>query len=146
MRVTRIRAADFRNLPFADVDTDAPRVFLLGENGQGKTNLLEAAALVSAFRSFRTTEISPLIRMGCSEARLRLDVRHVTHWEGMPKGREGQALAWVAPDALGRYSMPPADLPVVAALQTPEQSLPAPGQGSRRHRRAHRPWSRLGTA
>ena len=65
MRVTRIRAADFRNLPFADVDTDAPRVFLLGENGQGKTNLLEAAALVSAFRSFRTTEISPLIRMGC---------------------------------------------------------------------------------
>ena len=48
MRVTRIRAADFRNLPFADVDTDAPRVFLLGENGQGKTNLLEAAALVSA--------------------------------------------------------------------------------------------------
>ena len=75
MRVTRIRAADFRNLPFADVDTDAPRVFLLGENGQGKTNLLEAAALVSAFRSFRTTEISPLIRMGCTEARLRLDVR-----------------------------------------------------------------------
>jgi DNA replication and repair protein RecF len=75
MRVTRIRAADFRNLPFADVETDAPRVFLLGENGQGKTNLLEAAALVSAFRSFRTTEISPLIRMGCTEARLRLDVR-----------------------------------------------------------------------
>ncbi len=75
MRVTRIRAADFRNLPFADVDTDAPRVFLLGENGQGKTNLLEAAALVSAFRSFRTTEISPLIRMGCTESRLRLDVR-----------------------------------------------------------------------
>lgn len=75
MRVTRIRAADFRNLPFADVETDAPRVFLLGENGQGKTNLLEAAALVSAFRSFRTTEISPLVRLGCTEARLRLDVR-----------------------------------------------------------------------
>ena len=75
MRLTRIRAADFRNLTFADVSTDAPRVFLLGENGQGKTNLLEAAALVSSFRSFRTTEISPLIRAGCTEARLRLDVR-----------------------------------------------------------------------
>ena len=75
MRLTRIRAADFRNLTFADVVTDAPRVFLLGDNGQGKTNLLEAAALVSSFRSFRTTDISPLVRAGCAEARLRLDVR-----------------------------------------------------------------------
>lgn len=74
MRLTRIRAADFRNLTFADVSVDAPRVFLLGDNGQGKTNLLEAASLVSAFRSFRTTEISPLIRAGCTEARLRLDI------------------------------------------------------------------------
>jgi DNA replication and repair protein RecF len=74
MRLTRIRAADFRNLTFADVSTDAPRVFLLGDNGQGKTNLLEAAGLVSAFRSFRTTEITPLIRAGQAEARLRLDV------------------------------------------------------------------------
>ncbi len=75
MRLTRIRAADFRNLAFADVSTDAPRVFLLGDNGQGETNLLEAAGLVSAFRSFRTTEIAPLVRAGCTEARLRLDVR-----------------------------------------------------------------------
>ncbi|MEY3813048.1 MAG: hypothetical protein RL495_995, partial [Verrucomicrobiota bacterium] len=75
MRLTRIRAADFRNLTFADVSTDAPRVFLLGDNGQGKTNLLEAAALVSSFRSFRTTDIAPLVRSGCTEARLRLDVR-----------------------------------------------------------------------
>jgi len=74
MRLTRIRAADFRNLAFADVATDAPRVFLLGDNGQGKTNLLEAAGLVSAFRSFRTTEIGPLIRAGATEARLRIDV------------------------------------------------------------------------
>jgi len=74
MRLTRIRVADFRNLTFADVSTEAPRVFLLGDNGQGKTNLLEAAGLVSAFRSFRTTEIAPLIRVGATEARLRLDV------------------------------------------------------------------------
>ncbi|MGA0134206.1 MAG: DNA replication/repair protein RecF [Opitutales bacterium] len=75
MRITRIRAADFRNLTFADVSTDGTRVFLLGENGQGKTNLLEAAGLVSAFRSFRTTEIAPLIRSGAKEARIRIDVR-----------------------------------------------------------------------
>ena len=79
MRLTRIRAADFRNLPFADVSTDAPRVFLLGDNGQGKTNLLEAAGLVSAFRSFRTPEIAPLIRAGAAEARLRIDVALAGH-------------------------------------------------------------------
>lgn len=61
--------------------------------------------------------------------RLRLDVRHVTHWDGVPKGREGQALAWVAPDKLARYSMPPADLPVVAALQAPDRYLVTPPPG-----------------
>lgn len=74
MRITRVRAADFRNLAFADVGLDAPRVFLLGQNGQGKTNLLEAAGLVSALRSFRVTDIEPLIRAGCAEARVRIDV------------------------------------------------------------------------
>lgn len=61
--------------------------------------------------------------------RLRLDVRHVTHWDGVPRGREGQALAWVAPGKLGRYSMPPADLPVVAALQAPDRYLVTPPPG-----------------
>lgn len=74
MRITRVRAADFRNLEFADVDTDAPRVFLLGPNGQGKTNLIEAAGLVTALRSFRVSEIEPLVRLGATEARVRVDV------------------------------------------------------------------------
>jgi DNA replication and repair protein RecF len=74
MRITRVRASDFRNLTFADVDTDAPRVFLLGANGQGKTNLIEAAGLVTALRSFRVTDIEPLVRIGCNEARVRVDV------------------------------------------------------------------------
>ena len=53
------------------------------------------------------------------DKRLRLDVRHVTHWTGIPRGREGQALAWVPPDKLASYAMPPADIPVVAALLQP---------------------------
>ena len=76
MRVTRIRAADFRNLTFADIDSDDNRVFLLGDNGQGKTNLLEAAGLLSTFRSFRTNEITPLIREGCTETRVRIDTQN----------------------------------------------------------------------
>ena len=58
--------------------------------------------------------------------RLRLDVRHVTHWTGIPRGREGQALAWVPPHKLASYAMPPADIPVVAALRQPDRYAISP--------------------
>jgi 8-oxo-dGTP diphosphatase len=62
------------------------------------------------------------------DKRLRLEVRQISSWKGRPRGREGQAIAWVTPDKLSRYSMPPADLPVVAALCQPDRYLitPAP--------------------
>ena len=53
--------------------------------------------------------------------RLRLDVRRITHWTGIPRGREGQALAWVPAHKLSDYAMPPADIPVVAALRQPDR-------------------------
>jgi 8-oxo-dGTP diphosphatase len=37
-------------------------------------------------------------------------------WEGIPRGREGQALKWVRAKELRRYPMPPADLPLIAPL------------------------------
>jgi 8-oxo-dGTP diphosphatase len=38
-------------------------------------------------------------------------------WEGIPSPREGQRLAWVAPDRLRDYPMPPADLPLIPILR-----------------------------
>jgi 8-oxo-dGTP diphosphatase len=38
-------------------------------------------------------------------------------WAGAPKPREGQALAWVAPDRLAEYPMPPADRPLIPMLR-----------------------------
>lgn len=38
-------------------------------------------------------------------------------WHGTPTPREGQTLAWVRPNALRDYPMPPADVPLVAQLQ-----------------------------
>ena len=38
-------------------------------------------------------------------------------WNGTPTPREGQTLAWVRPNALKDYPMPPADVPLVAQLQ-----------------------------
>ena len=47
---------------------------------------------------------------------LVLEVRRISGFNGRARGHEGQAITWVAADKLSRYSMPPADLPVVAAL------------------------------
>jgi 8-oxo-dGTP diphosphatase len=38
-------------------------------------------------------------------------------WRGTPTALEGQELAWVRPNRLGDYPMPPADRPLVALLQ-----------------------------
>ena len=38
-------------------------------------------------------------------------------WQGEPHGREGQALAWVRPQRMKDYPMPPADVPLVAMLR-----------------------------
>jgi 8-oxo-dGTP diphosphatase len=58
--------------------------------------------------------------------RLRLDVRLIAQWRGTVRGHEGQALAWVPPHALPSYAMPPADIPVVAALLQPDRYLVTP--------------------
>jgi 8-oxo-dGTP diphosphatase len=38
-------------------------------------------------------------------------------WRGEPQPKEGQALAWVAPDRLVEYPMPPADRPIIPMLR-----------------------------
>jgi len=56
-----LRTTSFRNLVDAEVFTGAKDVFLVGENGQGKTNFLEAlyfCAYASSFRSVRDSEMA----------------------------------------------------------------------------------------
>ncbi|MGX9356104.1 8-oxo-dGTP diphosphatase MutT [Roseobacteraceae bacterium S113] len=38
-------------------------------------------------------------------------------WNGIPAAREGQTLAWVAPNKLRTYPMPPADVPLIPILR-----------------------------
>ena len=38
-------------------------------------------------------------------------------WTGVPQGKENQSLAWVRPNALREYPMPPADLPLIPVLR-----------------------------
>jgi len=38
-------------------------------------------------------------------------------WNGIPHSKEGQALAWVAPNKLRDYPMPEADIPLIPILR-----------------------------
>jgi DNA replication and repair protein RecF len=61
MLFTSLRTTAFRNLADAEVYTCAKNVFLIGENGQGKTNFLEAlyfCAYASSFRATRDSELA----------------------------------------------------------------------------------------
>lgn len=58
--------------------------------------------------------------------RIVLDVFRVGAFEGTPRGRERQALAWSPMERLVTYPMPPADRPVVSALTQPLHYLITP--------------------
>ena len=78
MRFLHLRLQDFRNITFAELDLAPARSFLLGPNGQGKSNLLEALGLVTALRSFRTQQTSALRRQGAQGYALVYTVEHET--------------------------------------------------------------------
>ena len=74
MKLTRLRLFDFRNYETLDLTLDPGVNLILGENAQGKTNLLEAVGYLSTGRSFRTQKTQELIRFGASFADLNADV------------------------------------------------------------------------
>ena len=64
MAFTRIRLYHFRNLVDSEIEISSKQVFLVGENGQGKTNFLESIYLLCFGSSFRTRTDIDLIRHG----------------------------------------------------------------------------------
>jgi 8-oxo-dGTP diphosphatase len=54
---------------------------------------------------------------GYEKFHLLMPVFACRKWTGVPRPREGQALKWVMPGELGRFPMPPADLPLVGMLR-----------------------------
>ncbi|HVU36619.1 MAG TPA: DNA replication/repair protein RecF [Opitutaceae bacterium] len=76
MRLRRISLHHFRNVGFAALEMSGRHQFLVGSNGQGKTNLLEAIAFLTALRSFRASDHKVLIAHGQSCAAIAYVVDH----------------------------------------------------------------------
>ncbi len=64
MRVDRLKLDNFRNLVNATLEFAGRGHLLIGDNGHGKTNLLEAIYYLTLLRSFRGSQDSECIRFG----------------------------------------------------------------------------------
>ena len=64
MKINHIELHHFRNYEKLELDFDPSRNILIGENAQGKTNLIEAVYLCAFARSFRTQNVSNMIEIG----------------------------------------------------------------------------------
>ncbi len=66
-----VQTYGFRNLSAARIPLGASRVFLIGENGQGKTNFLESVYLLCFGSSFRTAQDGEMIHLGMEAAQVQ---------------------------------------------------------------------------
>jgi len=76
MRISRIVLEHFRNIPLAEFTFDGRQQFFVGQNGQGKTNLLEAVGYLTALRSFRTSDQRLLIAHGQPGGGVAYELEH----------------------------------------------------------------------
>jgi len=96
--LTALRIENFRNLDSASLSPAPGLNWLFGENGAGKTSVLEAIHVLARGRSFRANSISPLIRDGSKL--LRVVARTVN-----PDGQAGVERS--ASDWTGRINRQP---------------------------------------
>ena len=79
-RLTRLVARDFRNLAHVEIAPPADGLVVIGDNGQGKTNLLEAIYYLQILRSARGARDQDLVRFGAEgfhiAATVETDTRH----------------------------------------------------------------------
>ncbi len=110
MILREIALQDFRNIERARLDFQGGRHFFFGSNGQGKTNLLESIAYLTALRSFRTADNRLLVRDGSPGAAVSYFLEHESfggsriilriassgarevHWEGEKVERLGDII------------------------------------------------------
>lgn len=63
-------AKNFRNLEAVSFEPHPEMNVIYGENGQGKTNIIESIWLLTGFYSFRARKNAQLIEQGCDEAEI----------------------------------------------------------------------------
>lgn len=94
MYIRHLSVVDFRNWARADVDFPPGPCVLVGANGEGKTNLIEAAGYLATLGSHRVAADAPLVRAGAERAVVAAAV--------VSEGRELQVEVEIAPGRANR--------------------------------------------
>ncbi len=114
MYVRHLTVHDFRSWPAAEVSFEPGSSVLVGANGQGKTNLVEALGYLSTLGSHRVPTAAPLVRSGADRAVLRAAV--------VSDGREMRVEVEITPGRANRAKLNGAPLPrsrdVLGVLRT----------------------------
>src|SRR5215475_8648147 len=76
MYVRRFELTDFRSYRHAEVEFEPGPSVLVGRNGFGKTNLVEALGYVATLGSHRVATDQPLVRLGAERAIVRCAIVH----------------------------------------------------------------------
>ena len=74
MNLNNIKLRDFRNYEQISLDFDPGVNLIVGNNAQGKTNLLEAIGYAGSGKSFRAQKTSEMVRFGANFAEIEANV------------------------------------------------------------------------
>ena len=133
LHLARLQLVSYRNYAAFDGELTPDVQVIVGDNAQGKTNLLEAISYLSALRSFRGTATRELVRFGDEAARIS---GHVVSEVGTddvavligPEGRKA-TVNGKEPPAIADY------LRVLPSVKfTPDDILLLKGEGGPRRR------------
>lgn len=74
MKINGLVLENFRNYKNLEIEFDERRNLIVGENAQGKTNLVEAIYLTAFAKSFRTNNSADMILFGETSGRVSADI------------------------------------------------------------------------
>jgi DNA replication and repair protein RecF len=134
MYVRHLSLADFRSYAAVDIELAPGVTALIGPNGQGKTNLVEAVGYLATLDSHRVSTDAPLVRAGTERAVIRAGV--------VRDGRETRLELEIVPGKANRARLGGAPVPrpreILGTLRTvlfaPEDLAIVKGDPSERRR------------
>ncbi|MCK5219024.1 DNA replication/repair protein RecF [bacterium] len=74
MRITALKLINFRNYQELDLEFSNHGNILIGNNAQGKTNLLEAIYMIGSTKSFRRVNDDQLLKIGENNAKISAEI------------------------------------------------------------------------
>ena len=129
MKISAVATRNIRNLRALDLEPGPKLNVLSGDNGQGKTNFIEAIYLAATSRSFRTPNLKDVLAKGATEGSVRIAVDDYTQTIGIKSGMRQLRIGEKKPESIVEYA---AKTPVVAF--SPSELALSMGPGKERRK------------